>query len=170
MTNRLAALLRSSVSEGQLVTALLRDADAAERLSRYIAKIVAQAVLSLDEDKRAAGGLDIVTSLLRRLEEQRPAQRIPDVQRAEPVRMLEAIRPVRPDGTYAPVELPLTPLLDTTVLTSARGERSSGSNRARGPLPDIAADDIEHQIDSDDASSVSLSKSTNSCAQKSSAF
>jgi superfamily II DNA or RNA helicase/HKD family nuclease len=36
--------------------------------------------------------------------------------------MLEAIRSVRPDGTYAPVELPLTPLLDTTVLTSARGE------------------------------------------------
>ena len=73
--------------------------------------IVAEAVLSLDEDKRAAGGLDIVTSLLRRLEEQSPAGRIPDDQLAEPVRMLEAIRPVRPDGTYAPVELPL----DTTA-------------------------------------------------------
>ena len=83
---------------------------------------MAEAVLALDEDKRAAGGLDIVLSLLRRLEEQSPAGRIPDDQLAEPVRMLEAIRSVRPDGTYAPVELPLTPLLDTTVLTSARGE------------------------------------------------
>ena len=83
---------------------------------------MAEAVLALDEDKRAAGGLDIVLSLLRRLEEQSPAGRIPDDQLVEPVRMLEAIRSVRPDGTYAPVELPLTPLLDTTVLTSARGE------------------------------------------------
>jgi hypothetical protein len=29
-------------------------------------------------------------------------------------------------------------------------QRSSGSNEARGPLPDIAADDIEHEIDSAD--------------------
>src|SRR5437667_7407151 len=29
-------------------------------------------------------------------------------------------------------------------------QRSSGSNQARGPLPDVAADDIEHQIDSAD--------------------
>jgi HKD family nuclease len=122
VTNRLAALLRSSTSEDQLVTALLRDADAAERLSRYIGSLVAEAVLSLDEGKRAVGGLEIVLSLLRQLEEHSPAGRIPDDQLAEPVRMLEAIRSVRPDGSYAPLELPLTPLLDTTVLTSARGE------------------------------------------------
>src|SRR6516164_725914 len=29
-------------------------------------------------------------------------------------------------------------------------QRSSGSNEARGPLPDVAADDIEHQIDAAD--------------------
>src|SRR5436190_6741825 len=29
-------------------------------------------------------------------------------------------------------------------------QRSSGSNQARGPLPDVAADDIEHQIDAAD--------------------
>src|SRR5207253_5188622 len=29
-------------------------------------------------------------------------------------------------------------------------QRSSGSNQACGPLPDVAADDIEHQIDSAD--------------------
>jgi hypothetical protein len=72
---------------------------------------VAEAVLALDEDKRAAGGLDIVTSLLRRRDEHSPAGRIPDDQLAEPVRMLETIRRVRPDGTYAPVALPLTPSL-----------------------------------------------------------
>jgi len=122
LTNRVAALLQSSTSDGQPVTAPLRDADAAERLSRYIGAIVAEAVLALDEDKRAAGGLDIVTSLLRRLDEHSPAGRLPDDQLAEPARMLEAIRFPLPDGTFAPVVLPLTPLLDTTVLTSARGE------------------------------------------------
>src|SRR2546430_7871632 len=30
-------------------------------------------------------------------------------------------------------------------------ECSSGSNQPRGPLPDVAADDIEHQIDAADA-------------------
>src|SRR5437763_5564746 len=30
-------------------------------------------------------------------------------------------------------------------------QRSSGSNQARGPLPDVAADDTEHQIDAADA-------------------
>ena len=69
VTYRLAALLQSSTAEGQSVTALLRDADAAERLGRYIGDIVAEAVLALDEDKRAAGGLDIITSLLSRLDE-----------------------------------------------------------------------------------------------------
>ena len=124
VTHRLAALLQSSTAEGQSVTAPLRDADAAERLGRYIGDIVAEAVLALDEDKRAAGGLDIITSLLSRLDEHSLAdpRRIPDDQLSEPVRMLEAIRSIRPDGTYAPIDVPLTPLLDTTVLTSARGE------------------------------------------------
>ena len=75
VTNRLAALLESSTSEGQLVTALLRDADAPDRLARYIAGIVAEAVLAVDEDKRTSVGLNIVTSLLHRLEEQSPADR-----------------------------------------------------------------------------------------------
>jgi hypothetical protein len=29
-------------------------------------------------------------------------------------------------------------------------QRSSGSNQARGPLPDVAPDEIEHQIDAAD--------------------
>ena len=47
---------------------------------------------------------------------------------------------------------------------------SSGSNQACGPLPDAAADDIEHQIDFADFFQGVLSRSTNSCAPKSSAF
>src|SRR3974390_24110 len=39
VTNRLAALLQSSTAEGQPVTALLRDADAAERLARYLGNL-----------------------------------------------------------------------------------------------------------------------------------
>ena len=41
---------------------------------------------------------------------------------APPPRLLEGVRARRPDGELAPLELPLTPLLDTTVLTNARGE------------------------------------------------
>jgi hypothetical protein len=58
--------------------------------------MVDEAVLALDEDRRAAGGLDLVTSLLRTLEEQSPADRIPDDQLVEPATILEAIRSVPP--------------------------------------------------------------------------
>jgi superfamily II DNA or RNA helicase len=41
-------------------------------------------------------------------------------------RVLGAILRVRPDGTPEPVERPLTPLLDTTILTNAPGEPAVG--------------------------------------------
>ena len=44
-------------------------------------------------------------------------------------------------------------------------QRSSRANQARRPLRDVAADDIENQIDFADRAS--LSRSTNSCAPKS---
>ena len=43
-------------------------------------------------------------------------------QLAPPPRLLDGVRRRRPDGELAALELPLTPLLDTTVLTNARGE------------------------------------------------
>jgi hypothetical protein len=43
-------------------------------------------------------------------------------------------------------------------------------DQACGPLLDVAADDVEHQVDSPTSSRASLSRSTNSCAPKSSAF
>ena len=43
-----------------------------------------------------------------------------------PPRILGAIHTLRPDGSPKPIEAPLTPLLDTTVLTNAPGEPSVG--------------------------------------------
>ena len=37
----------------------------------------------------------------------------------EPAQVLHALLRLRPDSTPAPIERPLTPLLDTTVLTNA---------------------------------------------------
>ena len=48
-------------------------------------------------------------------------------------------------------------------------QRSSGANHARRPLRDVAAENIENQIDLPTSSRASLSRSTNSCAPKSSA-
>ena len=49
-------------------------------------------------------------------------------------------------------------------------QRSSGPDHACRPLPDIAADDVEHQVDARADSRMSFSRSTNSCTPKSSAF
>jgi hypothetical protein len=48
-------------------------------------------------------------------------------------------------------------------------QRSLGSNQARGPLPDVAGDEIEHQIDGGDIFPELFSRSMNSCVPKSSA-
>ena len=47
---------------------------------------------------------------------------LPTIASAAPPRLLEGVRRRRPDGELAALDLPLTPLLDTTILTNARGE------------------------------------------------
>ncbi|MBA2437573.1 MAG: DUF3427 domain-containing protein, partial [Acidimicrobiia bacterium] len=116
LTGRLERVL-ARLPEDRLVpqlTALL-DAEAADRLSRHVARLLARAIDAVPERERAAEGIRLAAALLIHLESlgSRHLGLEDDVPK-DPGRVLHAVLGLRPDGAPSSVERPLTPLLDTT--------------------------------------------------------
>jgi superfamily II DNA or RNA helicase/HKD family nuclease len=104
----------------------LADAEAADRLSRHIAMVVTRAIEALPEHGRAQAGAQIISRLIDLLSQVSDAiDREVDVP-IEPARVLAAILRRKPDGSPDVLDAPLTPLLDTTLLTNSRGEPALG--------------------------------------------
>jgi superfamily II DNA or RNA helicase/HKD family nuclease len=104
----------------------LADAEAADRLSRHVAQVVMRALDALPEEGRADAGAQIVSQIITQLAQLNDAiDRDADLP-LEPAKVLAAILQRRPDGSAKPLESPLTPLLDTTLLTNSRGEPALG--------------------------------------------
>ena len=100
----------------------LADAEAADRLSRHFAAVVTRALEALPEQGRAQAGAQIISRLIEQFSQVSDVvDRDVDVL-LEPARVLSAILRRRPDGSPDALEAPLTPLLDTTLLTNSRGE------------------------------------------------
>jgi superfamily II DNA or RNA helicase/HKD family nuclease len=100
----------------------LADAEAADRLSRHLGLVVTRALESLPEKGRAQAGTKIIARLIDLLAQiSNSIDRAADVP-LDPVRVLSAILRRNPDGTAEALEAPLTPLLDTTLLTNSPGE------------------------------------------------
>jgi superfamily II DNA or RNA helicase len=105
---------------------LLADAEAADRLSRHVARLVSQAIETAPEQERAALGTRLAGQILGQLEGFLGPSAIAEAIPTEPGSVLHALLRRRPDGTAEPIERPLTPLLDTTVFTNAPGEPTVG--------------------------------------------
>lgn len=123
ITARVEELLSSLDSRLDAASASLRDAESADRVSQHVAALVCRAVESFPERDRAKVSIRLATELLIKLGELvgGPFDPSPDLPTADGL-VLESIRRLRPDGTAEPMARPLTPLLDTTILTNARGE------------------------------------------------
>lgn len=112
----------------------LRPAEAADRLSLHIARIVRRLVAAVDEKERVALGIKVVRHLISGLNRLGQA-RLPGVAGAidlsdrpiQPGEILQAIQRVLPDGKSETIRPPLIPLLDTAILTNAPGEPTVGS-------------------------------------------
>lgn len=100
----------------------LRAAEAPDRIAWHLAKQIELALNGLGEDDRLEVGLRVAHAVLGRLSELIDVD--PAANLVEPATVLHAILRQRPDGTPAEVSEPLIPLLDTTLLTNARGEPS----------------------------------------------
>jgi superfamily II DNA or RNA helicase/HKD family nuclease len=104
----------------------LADAEAADRLSRHLARVVTRAIEALPERGRAHAGAQIILRLIDLLSQVSDAiDRDVDLP-LDPARVLSAILRRKPDGSAEALDTPLTPLLDTTLLTSSRGEPALG--------------------------------------------
>jgi superfamily II DNA or RNA helicase/HKD family nuclease len=104
----------------------LADAEASDRLSRHVAMVVTRAIEALPERGRAQAGASMIGRLIDLLSEQTDVVD-PDVDLPlDPAQVLSAILRRRPDGSADVLEAPLTPLLDTTLLTNSPGEPSVG--------------------------------------------
>ena len=128
LDRRLANLVAATVTPDLRA---LADAEAADRLSRHIAAVVARAIEDLPEQGRAQGGSVIIERLIDLLAQMSDAiDRDVDIP-LDPARVLSAILRRKPDGSAEEIETPLTPLLDTTLLTNSRERRpNTGANSA----------------------------------------
>ena len=104
---------------------MLRPADAADRLSRFVAEQVRRVVSGMPESERVARGVALARALSGWLAEQ-SGRRSDLIDTPDGGQVLRAIGFRQPDGTVRRPTSPLIPLLDTTLLTNARGEPHVG--------------------------------------------
>jgi superfamily II DNA or RNA helicase/HKD family nuclease len=100
----------------------LIKAEAADRIAIHISREVERALAGVPDDRRVQVGVDVARAILDQLGELSEA-----TIGERPISSGEILRGVltrRPDGTPRPLTEPLTPLLDTALLTNAPGEPS----------------------------------------------
>jgi len=127
LTGELERRLTTLVAEA--VTPELRglaDAEASDRLSRHVAMAVSRAIEAIPEQGRAQAGANLISKVIDALAQMSDVISQGADSPLDPVRVLSAILRRNPDGSSAVLELPMTPLLDTTLLTNSRGEPAIG--------------------------------------------
>jgi superfamily II DNA or RNA helicase/HKD family nuclease len=125
----------------------LPNVEAADRIALHVSRIIEQSVAELPESDRTTMGIHLARELIQQLAEligqDGESDRQSGLRRALPLAtgdVLQAVLPRNLDGSPHSLEQPLTPLLDTTLLTNARSEPSLGK-QLRSEIP--SADRID---------------------------
>ena len=124
LTRRLKYLLAHRSEDGVVPDVKdLREAEASDRVSRHLAAVVARLIDRAPEGQLSAEATRIAGVVMRSLDAFADDKHVLEGDElVDPARVLEALLRLRPDGQPQTIERPLTPLLDTTVFTNARGE------------------------------------------------
>ena len=105
----------------------LHPAEASDRLALHLGKVVISALSSVNDKDRVEVGVQLVRDLIKRIDGAISKAGVSEDQILQSREVLASILPLNPDGSILDVSEPLTPLLDTTLLTNARGEPRVGS-------------------------------------------
>jgi hypothetical protein len=120
VTEGLRARLDALADATPATTRALASAEAPDRIAWHLSRQIERALNDVTDTDRVIVGLQVARALLATLGElvTTDPQELP----VNPAQVLHAIQQRRPDGSPQPIEEPLIPLLDTTLLTNAPGE------------------------------------------------
>ena len=134
LTEALVAELAALTADLREHREKLRPAEAADRLSLHVARIMRRLVAAVDDKDRVRLGVKLTRHLISGLAKSSQSH-LPGTTGAvsladrpsPPGEILQSIQRVLPDGTSETIRPPLIPLLDTAILTNAPGEPTVGS-------------------------------------------
>lgn len=115
----------------------LHYTQASDRLALHLGQVLMRAIATVRDEEKVEVGVSLVREIIERIDARIETAGIAGDQILTTKEVLASILPFKPDGTVADNIEPLTPLLDTTLLTNARGEPRVGAQ-------------IEHEIESAD--------------------
>jgi len=124
LNQELDALGGGSVS---VQTQKIHPAEAGDRLALHLGKVVERALSTVSDQNRVDIGVRLVRELVASIQSAVAKADVLGDQPVESNEFLSSILPFKPDGSIAEMGRPLTPLLDTTLLTNAPGEPRVGS-------------------------------------------
>lgn len=120
VTEALQARLDGSNSPDLIDVSGLDSGDAADRIALHVSREVERALRDIADEKRVEIGVQVARTLISRLVEVVGADL--DELPIEAGKVLRSVGIRKPDGSLFHAVPPLTPLLDTTLLTNASGE------------------------------------------------
>lgn len=105
----------------------LHRAEASNRIALHLGREIERAIATVPDSDRVEVGIAVARAVLQKLTELTEIDRLDPEVPASPGKVLKAITTLLPDGTPRPIDSPIIPLLDTTLLTNAPGEPRVGS-------------------------------------------
>ena len=100
----------------------LHSSEAADRFAWHLNKIIKKAIEGINQDERIRIGSDLANDLIRKVSDH--ATFGADDALIHSAKLLKSINKLLPDGRPEEIPSPLVPLLDSTLLTNAKGEPS----------------------------------------------
>lgn len=118
----LQAELEALSNESIIDQEKLNTAEAPDRLAMYVGKLVERVVAGLNEKDRLNVSRELVNSLIEVAKEYAPRADLEIDKLPEDLAVLRGIFGIGQDGDATKLARPLTPLLDTTLITNDRNE------------------------------------------------
>ena len=113
-------------NEISVKTHKILPAEVGDRLALHLGKVVERALLAVSEKDRVDVGARLVRELVSHVQNAVTKADVLGDRPIESGEFLSSLLPFKPDGSVAEIGRPLTPLLDTTLLTNAPGEPRVG--------------------------------------------
>ncbi len=127
ITEALEEQLRSLADPLEARRSALHEAEAADRIALHLSRVLETAIAALDKNERVAIGTLLARQLLDLIVQRTQANELAPERPLEPAEMVLSVLGRLPDGRFESIPAPVTPLVDTTLLTNAPGEPRVGN-------------------------------------------